>query len=303
MDIEGKTLPNFLLIGAGKAGTTAVFEYIRQHPQVYMSPVKEPNFFAFMGEKVNFSGPGEDKAINAQSVTDWTSYVRLFDKVTSESAIGEASHWYLYSPYAAQRIKTYLPNINMIAVLRDPVKRAYSDYLHFVREGREPYSNFLEAIQQEDYRIKNNWGFGHYVNRGLYYEQVKRYFDIFERGQLQIYLNKDLKDDAPKMMRSIFNFLEIDDSYTPDTSFRPNVSGVPKNKALHLFLSKSNPIRKIIEPVAPVALRKMAINLKGGNIEQSPLPDEVRQILIPRFREDILKLQDLIQRDLSDWLI
>jgi len=296
-------LPNFLLIGAGKAGTTAVFEYLRQHPQVYMSPVKEPNFFSFMGEQVAFSGPGEDQAINSQSVTSWENYIQLFEHVSSETAIGEASHWYLYSHRAASRIKAHLPDIKMLAILRDPVKRAYSDYLHFVREGREPCSDFLQAIQQEESRIEKNWGFGHYVRRGLYYEQVKRYVDQFGAHQLQIYLNEDLKKDASALMRDIFRFLEIDDTFVPDTSFRTNVSGIPKNKFMHSFLSKSNPIRRFIEPIAPLGLRKIAIQLKGRNMSQPPLPAEVRQTLLPYFREDILKLQDLIDRDLSKWLV
>lgn len=294
--------PNFLLIGAGKAGTTAIYEYLRQHPQVYMSPVKEPNFFAFMGESVNFSGPGEDQAINAYSITEWSAYTKLFDNVKTETAVGEASHWYLYSPEAANRIKTHLPDVKMIAILRDPIKRAYSDYLHFIREGREPCSDFLQAIQEEDSRIKNNWGFGHYVRRGLYYEQVKRYFDIFDARQIRIYLNQDLKNDAPAMMRDIFQFLGVDTSFTPDTSFRPNVSGIPKNKALHAFLSKSNPVRRILEPVAPSGLKKLAIKLKGGNLLQPPLSASDRRALLPIFRDDILKLQDLIYRDLSEWL-
>ncbi|MEO1349020.1 MAG: sulfotransferase domain-containing protein [Cyanobacteria bacterium J06635_15] len=295
-------MPNFLLIGAGKAGTTAIYEYLRQHPQVYMSPVKEPNFFAFMDERVNFKGPGEREMINRTSVTQPEHYRALFDGVKHESAVGEASQWYLYSDRAAERIKHYLPDIKMIAILRDPVKRAYSDFLHFVRDDREPIKDFMQAIQAEDQRIEAHWGFGHYIRRGLYHAQIKRYLDRFERHQIQIYLNEDLKQDATGLIQNIFNFLNIDETFQPDTSYRPNVSGIPQNKLLHRFLGKSNPIRTLIEPYAPAGLRKAMINLKGSNLAQPPLSPEVRQQLIPIFREDILNLQDLIDRDLSGWL-
>jgi len=294
--------PNFMLIGAGKAGTTAIYEYLRQHPQVYMSPVKEPNFFAFKGEKLTFRGPGEDRMINATSITDPTQYQALFDGVSGEKAIGEASQWYLYSEKAAVRIKEAFPTIKLLAILRDPVKRAYSDYLHFVRDDREPIDSFIAAIAQEQTRIDAHWGFGHYIRRGLYYEQVKRYFSLFDRQQIRLYLNEDLKTAPSGLMKDIFKFLEIDETFSPDTSFRPNVSGVPKNKLLHRFLGKSNPIRMLLEPYAPDRLRKAMITFKGNNLSQPPLPDEIRQELIPMFREDILKLQDLLQRDLTAWL-
>lgn len=296
------TMPNFLLIGAGKAGTTAIYEYLRQHPQVYMSPVKEPNYFAFMDAPVNFKGPGEDAMINRTSITDMESYRALFRGVQNEAAIGEASQWYLYSEQAAGRIQHYLPDVKMIAILRDPIKRAYSDFLHFVRDDREPIKDFGQALQAEEHRIQNHWGFGHYVRRGLYYGQVKRYLDRFDRSQLQIYLNEDLKADATGLMHNIFRFLNIEASFRPDTSYRPNVSGIPQNKLLHRFLGKSNPVRTLIEPYAPASLRKAMITLKGRNLSQPPLSPETRQQLIPIFRDDILKLQDLIDRDLSAWL-
>lgn len=296
-------VPNFLLIGAGKAGTTALYEYLRQHPQVYMSPTKEPNFFAFMGEEIDFQGPGEQEMINCTSVTNFEIYYALFKQVSNQKAIGEASHWYLYSPKAAARIKYYLPNVKLIAILRDPVQRAYSDFLHFVRDSREPYTDFVQAIQEEEIRIEKNWGFGHYIRRGLYYQQVKRYFDRFDQSQIKIYLNEDLKANSLGLMNEIFQFLGIDDTFVPDTSYQPNVSGIPKNKALHTLFRKSNPIRTLIEPIAPASLRKLAINLKGKNLVQPPLSPEIRQQLIQEiYREDILKLQDLVQRDLSKWL-
>src|SRR5580765_3646808 len=120
------TLPNFLIIGAGKSGTTALYEYLKQHPQVYMSPVKEPRFFAFEGESVNFGGPwGERLNPEVMAFNSIASYSALFEDVEDETAIGEASPIYLWAAKAAARIHRRVPDARLIAILRDPVERAY----------------------------------------------------------------------------------------------------------------------------------------------------------------------------------
>ena len=145
-------LPNFLIIGAAKGGTTSLYHYLNQHPQVYMSPMKEPRFFALENEKLNFQNP--DKAINKTSVTSLSEYYKLFDGVTNETAIGEASPLYMYSTKAVERIAHYVPTAKLIAILRNPVDRAYSCYKHLI--ALEPYS-FADAILHEDKRISQNW--------------------------------------------------------------------------------------------------------------------------------------------------
>ncbi len=122
------TMPNFLIVGAMKCGTTALYYYLEQHPQIFMSPVKEPNFFCFEGREGLDSG---------NSITDIAAYRGLFRGVSSERAIGEASHCYLYEPRAVERIKHYTPDARLIAILRSPIERAYSHFLHAVRNGTE----------------------------------------------------------------------------------------------------------------------------------------------------------------------
>ena len=123
-------MPNFLLIGAAKAGTSSLYGYLKQHPQIYMSPIKEPRFFALEGETLNFNGP--TRGINQTSINTLEAYSQLFQKVTTEKAIGEASTIYLSSPKAPERIKHYLPDVKLIAILRDPSERAFSSYMHLV---------------------------------------------------------------------------------------------------------------------------------------------------------------------------
>lgn len=303
------TMPNFLVIGAAKAGTTALYHYLNQHPEIYMSPVKETNFFALEGEELNFCGPGDQAVLRrskiVSSVTSIEEYRGLFGRVSGEKAIGEASPLYLYSPKAPERIRHYIPEAKLIAVLRNPVERAYSNFLMMIRYGsREPITDFSRALQEEERRIKDNWEHTwHYKRMGFYHAQLKRYFDTFDRDQIRVYLYEDLTDKSDGVLQHIFRFLDVDDTFSPDMSSRHNVSGIPKNKALHDFLRKKHPIKSILKPLTPEGLRQRIItSLQNRNLEKPPLSPEVRRQLVEAYREDILKLQDLIQRDLTKWL-
>jgi hypothetical protein len=296
------TMPNFLIIGAMKAGTTALYSYLKQHPEIYMSPVKEPNFFAFESERLNFSAPQDKKGINRTSITSIDSYRALFLGVTSEKAIGEASHWYLYSPKAPGRIQHHVPKMKLIVVLRDPVERAYSQFLHFIRDGQEPLTDFARALQEEETRIRNNWAFGRYASRGFYHAQLKRYLDAFDRSQIKIYLYEDFGADAAGVLRDTFRFLGVDDTYLPEMSVRPNVSGVPNNRALHALLTRPKRIKTILKPYLPPSMLRYASELRDHNLDKPQLEQDVRRQMVEMYREDILKLQDVIDRDLSKWL-
>jgi Sulfotransferase family len=299
------TMPNFLIVGAGKAGTTALYRYLGQHPQIYLSPVKETNFFALQGEKADFRGPGVQERINSWSVTDVESYRALFNRVSGEEAIGEASPLYLYSPKAPRRIRHHLPDVKLVAVLRDPAERAHSAFVHMVREAREPFTDFELALNEEEARVEDNWPWiWHYERVGFYNEQLRRYFDLFDREQVRVYLYEDLGADPVGVLKDIFRFLGVDDESVPDVSVRHNLGGVPKSTAVHSFLKRPNPLKNAIKPLIPSGPRKrMVAKLRNRNLRAAPrLAPEVRRRLVGAYREDVLGLQDLIGRDLSGWL-
>ena len=300
------TMPNFLIIGAAKAGTTSMWHHLEQHPQVYMHPKKQLNFFALEGENLNFRGKGP-RDTTLHSVTTIEAYRAQFSEVTNEMAVGEASNLYLYNPRAAQRIRHYLPDVKLIAILRHPADRAYSRFLHLVRLGREPISDFARALDEEEARIRDHWWPDfHYLRMGLYHEQLKRYFDLFAREQIKVYLQEDLRSDPFSVLRDVFGFLEVDDAFTPDTTIKYNVSGVPKSKGLHLLLRKLRGARPFVEPLLPEKQRQRILRIASAahnrNLVKPRLTPEVRARLIEGYREDTLRLQDLIQRDLSAWL-
>ena len=293
-------LPNFLIIGAAKAGTTALHKYLKQHPQVYMTPTKETNFFAFEGEEINFQGIG-DEALKDFSITDLESYQAQFAGVTTEKAIGEACPSYLYYPQAANKIKKYIPDVRLIVILRNPVDRAYANFLHTVRDDRETHKDFALALQAEETRINNNWEwFWHYVRAGFYGKQLQHYYEIFPGDQIKVYLYEDLKADAIALLQDIFRWLEVDDTFVPDLALRPNKSGMPKNKLFHQILTKPNPIKTLLKPLFPAKLRQ---KIQHQNLSTPQLSLEVKEQLLDIYRADILQCQDLINRDLEPWLV
>lgn len=292
-------MPNFLIIGAAKGGTTSLYHYLNQHPQIYMSPVKEPRFFALEGETLNFQNP--DQVINHTSVTTLPEYYKLFEGVTDEIAVGEASPLYLYSERAVERIAHYVPEAKLIATLRNPVDRAYSCYKHLI--ALDPFS-FAEALDQEDHRIRQNWAhLWHYRQGGYYYKQLKRYFDKFDRQQIKIYLFDDLKSKPLGVVQDVFSFLGVDNTFIPDLTYR-NVSNNPKIKVLQNTTNGKSPVRSFFRKVLPKELRSgLAKRVRKWNSKEfMPMSEEVRLQLIDGYRADILNLQDLIGLDLSHWL-
>ena len=301
-----KNIPSFLFIGTGKAGSTSLYHYLDEHPEVFMSPVKETNFFSYEGGRPNFSGPGDLQSLaHKTTITSIQEYKNNFQGITNERAIGEVSPSYLYIPQAPQRIKKYIPSAKMIVILRHPVDRAYSNFQHRTNLGLEPLTDFSEAISQEKTRIEKNWApTWHYLEQGFYYKQLKRYFDLFERSQFKIYLFEDWLSDKLGLMREVFDFIGVDPSFTPNMITKYNISGKPKSMALNNFLTNQNPIKTILKKALPQKVcNQLTLNVQMANLQKLPkLSPQVRQQLNQVYEQDILKLQNLIDRELSSWL-
>jgi Sulfotransferase family len=299
---QGHMLPNFLIIGAAKAGTSSLYRYLGQHPGVFMSPWKEPNFFSYEGKEIEIGGPLDDDYI-----TDIETYSRLFDGVTTEVAVGEASVACLHRAEAPAHIRDRVPDAKLIAVLRDPVDRAYSSFLHLRREGKEPLGDFLRAVDAEESRMRANWNPLYYYTRlGLYSTQLKRYFDQFPREQIRVYLYEDLCTNPLAMMRDMFSYLGVDDRFAPDMSARYNVSMLHRSRRLYEFLrDPPHRVRSLARVLLPASVRRQTyLRLHRRNtVPAPPLAAEHRARLLPRFEREVLELQSLIRRDLSAWLV
>ncbi|MEJ7640094.1 MAG: sulfotransferase [Singulisphaera sp.] len=224
------TLPNFIILGAAKAGTTALYHYLGQHPQVCMSRTKETNFLALMDDPLDFRGPGDRDYIARFSVTTLDGYREQFRGCEAKPAIGEASPLYLYSPKAPRLIGEFVPDAKLIAILRNPVDRAYSAFLHLVRDGRETVLDFGEALRREDERVRDGWEhIWHYRRMGCYFAQLDRYRQIFDPARITVCLHHDFKTKPIVVLRDLFRFLGVDESFTP--TCRPNITTPASHRA------------------------------------------------------------------------
>jgi len=304
-------MPNFFIVGAQKAGTTSLYHYLNQHPQVYMSPIKEPFFFDHeldsKGEVVRREFRGHRQPPRFTNIEEYST---LFEGARGEKAIGEATPLYIYAPGTAERIESYVPGAKSIALLRNPADRAYSAFLYAVRMGVEPRKRFAQALREEPLRMRSGWHYVfHYRSRGLYYQQLKRYYEVLGRERLGVWLYEDMREVPASVAQSVFRFLEVDDTFTPDTSSRYNPAGVPASGSARAAIRATNRavwvLRKVLPPtsrILPLAFKMRRVVQSRVLTEPPPIDPELREELVEGYKEDILRLQELIGRDLSMWL-
>ena len=297
-----QAMPDFLVIGAARAGTTALHAYLRQHPQIFMPELKEPNFFAYEGQTLACRGPGADYINN--SLTRLEDYRALFAPAPEGAVKGEASPLYLYAPEAPANIARHLPGARLVAILRNPVEQAFSHFLYATKQAIEPEPDFARALMLEEERLAAGWQplFG-YSRFPRYAEQLARYFERFPRERIFIRLYEDFTDDPETLMADLFAFLGVDPAFRPDMSRRLNAGGIPRNKALQDFLMKPNPITGAIGLVVPRKLRWAIRDAIAARNVKPPerMPDAARAILRQRLGREIERLEEMLGRDLSAW--
>ena len=281
--------PNFLIIGAPRSGTTHLYRGLRQHPNIFMSDFKEPMFFAYEGNP----RPG--------AIGDAAAYEALFSATQGQDAIGEASTLYLYSDRAADNIHRRIPDAKLIAILRNPVDRAFSQYTFQRFLNTEPLDTFEAALQAEDERADGPGSpFLLYRRVGLYGQQIPRYLERFGPNQLLFLLQDDLDAAPGAVFRQIFAFLGVDETFQPDLRHRTNASGVPQHGTLFRLLKSAG---RRIKGVLP---ERLATQLSGTAHEalltRPTMDAPTRANLTEYFRGDIEATQSLIGRDLSRWL-
>jgi hypothetical protein len=304
-----KNWPNFIIIGAGKSGTTSLYEYLRQHPQVFMSEVKETNFFALEGKEVKAVDDSTEQTEHYPwAINNLDDYLALFNDVKDEKAIGEVSPMYLYNEQAPENIYNKIPDVKLIAILRQPVERLYSRYMHLARENREPSPNFEDALDKNSIWWRRN----DLVTEGFYGTYLTRYFNQFKPEQIKVYLYDELRKDEAALVNDMFGFIGVDADFSPTAGEQFNKSGRIKNKKLDLLIGQNSILVKGANAISPSLVKKIkeskglkrAVNrLRNKNLEKAPLSKELkREMTHSIYKEEILKLQELINKDLSHWL-
>lgn len=301
--MTGPVMPNFFIIGAARSGTSSLYEYMRQHPQIYFPELKEPMYFAFQQQKLSFQGPGDEAGINSKAVTDAAAYKALFRGVRNETSVGEASANYLYHSCVAQNIRAELPDAKLICILRNPVERAYSSYLYTLRDGRETERSFEAALAREEQRVADNWcDIWHYQRCGFYYRQLAHFYRQFPAEQIKVILQDDLKTRPGECLSELFAFLGVDSHFQPDVGLAYNQGGEPRNQLLNRLLTRPSRIKRILRPLTPQFLLRAYIEMKHKNLSRPELSPETHHMLLEGYREDLEQLQTLLSRDLSSWL-
>ncbi len=296
--------PDIFIVGAAKSGTTSLAFYLKQHPDVAI-PRKEPGFFAFHG-----SAPHEiPSGIRDRQVVEVKAFAELNKSVKPNQKLCDSSVAYLtnYAQTIANIKKIYgnrIDELKFTIVLRNPVDRAFSHYLMFVKNGLESLG-FEEAIKPEVVasRVSKQLGFD-YLGNSLYYERTKAFLDNFKH--VKIYLTEDLKD-SQAVMKDYLEFLDLNNQVNINTDVKLNPSGIPKNKGIVRSLHKRSKLKDYLKRILPDNIQYKLISVKSQllerNIERVNIDQELKARLVDEyFKEDILAMQKLLGRDLGNWL-
>jgi hypothetical protein len=300
-------LPDFLIAGVPKAGTTALHAALVPHPDLYLSTVKEPKFFLSDGRPPAQGGPGDVQTYQ-EHVWRRTDYEALFDPAPPGSLRGEATPFYLYDLAAQDRIRNLIPDVKLILLLRDPVDRAHSNWTHLWNAGLEPEADFLTACYAEEDRKAAGWApFWHYIGLGRYGRQVQHLYQVFPREQVLLLRYRDMTDAPAATLYRVCEFLGV----------RAGLLQAIPRENVNRHVVEDNTLNRMVRGLLrvggrlghrfPVPVRLAArgplltvLHRKRGN-RPVTTPQE-RAALLPLFADDIALLQDVTGQRYDDWL-
>jgi hypothetical protein len=294
-------IPDFYIVGAFKCGTTALYDYLRPHPDIFMPFHKEPLFF------------GDDLTRRYGRMTR-EQYEALFADARAGQRIGEASAWYLYSHSAAAEIKAAAPEAQIIVMLRNPVDVMYAQHSQLLFNVEEDIVDFGEALEAEPARRRGQrLPPGPLRVENLYYresvrftEQLRRYHDAFGRDRVLVIIFDDFREDTPGTYRRVLEFLEVDPSFAPAFGVSNPNKRVRFRALQRLVYQPPGPLLKLVPiirrfPLAHV-VRDRVLRLNSAAQRRGPMDPRLRTRLLAEFAPQVRELGELIGRDLSAWL-
>jgi hypothetical protein len=299
-------LPDFLVAGVPKAGTTALHAALSLHPGLYLSPIKEPKFFLTDGPPPTKGGPG-DALTYREHVWRRDKYEALFDAAPPGAPRGESTPLYLYDPEAMRRIRALIPGVKLIVILRDPVERAHSNWTHLWSAGLEPVCDFVRACAEEERRKAADWAsFWHYTGLSRYGEQLAHVFSLFPREQVLVLRYRLLIDSPAQTLDRICSFLGVQTGLLTGIPIE-NVTSHPEHTLTHrtvaLGMRASDALGRLLPgSAATVATHRLERFLQRDRRQRQPLGWAQRQALLPAFADDIRLLETVLLEDFSDWL-
>lgn len=292
--------PDFFLVGAFKSGTTAMYEYLRQHPQIFMPFHKEPMFF------------GADLSHHYARMSP-VEYAALFEAARPGQRIGEASTWYLYSTSAAREIAEFSPGAQIVVMLRNPVDVMYAQHSQLRFRGDEPIADFGGALEAEPARRQGKrlpppptrpetLFYRHSVR---FADQLERYFDVFGRDRVHVALFDDLLADTPATYRAILGFLGVDPAFRADFAVRNENKRVRLGMVQRLLYNPPGPLRaaaaRLRRYPAVHQAREAMLRLNSRAVRRQPMDPQLRRRLLDGLAPEIDRLGAMLGRDLSAW--
>ena len=300
-------LPDFFIIGAPKAGTTALHAALAAHPGLFMSTVKEPKFFLTDGPPPTRGGGPGDAQTYREHIWRRPEYEALFDEAPPGTLRGESTPFYLYRQDAQERIRALIPDAKLIVILRDPVERAHSNWTHLWSAGLDPIGDFVRACAEEDARIAAGWAdFWHYTRLGRYGDQLENLFLRFPREQVFLLRYRALINAPAQTLDDICEFLGVHPGIIGHVP-KQNVTAQPERSLTHMTVSKllrgAAAAGRHLPGSAGTALTQPLerfLQQSGGS--RQPLSWEQRQEVLPYFEDDIRLLERITEAYFGDWL-
>ncbi len=308
--------PNFFIVGTAKSGTTSLYHSLNQHPNIFMCPIKEPNYFCTDITKLRLNDPlvpkrgfdikkyisgSMEKYYHRAFVTEWDDYIALFKNVKNENAIGEASVNYLISTVASNNIYKTIPDAKIIIIIRNPVDLIVSHYLARVKLG-QTHKSFKQEISHIAKISSNKLDYANsLLAQGLYFNQVKRYFNEFPNENIKIIVYDDYKNNPKKIITEILIFLKVKANIELNSKKTHNVStGIKFRKTIYLInlLRIKHKLWKIL----PNSIQSKIKYFLNKPIDFKINSDD-KTYLINYFKDDIENTSNLINTDLNHWIL
>lgn len=291
--------PNFLIVGVARCGTTSLFYYLKQHPEISFPEIKEPKFFSSVYQTYPHNGPG-DFSVDNKIIKSKKAYYQLFQKFKNYKCIGEASSdYFYYHEHTIPLIKKELGDIKIIICIRNPIDRSFSAYNNLIRDSRERLS-FYDGLISEESRIKNNYDWmWHYSRGSLYSQGIQSFQESF--SNVKIILNEDLELNTKNIVQEVFEFLGVDPGFTPVLSDRYSTSGRPRNLVVKILTSRIGLFSKIRNLVIKLFPRNILEIIAKHIFAKEKIDLKSKKYLKNFFYEDILNTEILIKRNLNSW--
>lgn len=296
---------NTFFIGAAKSGTTSLYKSLENSDLLTLPFEKEPNYFNTGSSNVPGSGPGDTLA--TINIRDEYSYHKnlLLPKTGNCNIAMDFSVSYLYDDQAAINIKKYNPDSKFILILRNPIDRAWSHYMHLIRDCRE-HLTFEDALEEEKSRIRSNYEFSwHYYKMGIYSEQLERYLDTFKEESIKVILFEDLIKNPDSTLFDILDFINHPQPHNISLSKdKFNATGQTKSKILAYIINRPSRIRLIARNIIPRKFGSAALNwLRQKNLSKTKIlmNDKTRRLLIQNYENEFNRLSKLINRNVDHW--